>query len=429
MNFLQNMINKPLFRVSSLNGISVLIKIAIGLVTSKIIAIFVGPSGMALVGNLRNFLSTIETVSILGFQNGTVKYVAENERDESGLKKIISTVFITLFGLAIVVSTGLFFLSSYLNLKIFGSDNDYGIVFKALAIGLPWYVANFVFVAIINGLGKFTKVIYISILGNIISLIISVTLIWQMSTLGALLSVVISPSLLFLVSCYFINSEIQFLKYVSLQWFNFSILKNLSSYTLMALASGVLGPIVFLAIRNSVIQNLGIAQAGYWEAITRISTYYLLFITTLISVYFLPKLVLAENSNETRGIFFSYYKNVLPIFVAGLLLLFLLRNLVVQLLFTSDFEPVSDLFLWQLIGDFLKAASLILGYQLLAKKLTMVFIVTEIISLTILYLTSIYLVKQFDIEGVVMAYAFTYFVYLIVLMIYFRKEFGLDFKL
>lgn len=422
------MINKPLFRVSSLNSISVLIKIAIGLVTSKVIAIFVGPSGMALVGNLRNFISTIETVSILGFQNGTVKYVAENERDEAGFKKIISTVSITLFGLTTVVSTVLFFLSSYLNLKIFGSDNDYEVVFKALAIGLPWYVANFIFVAIINGLGKFSKVIYISIFGNIISLIISVSLIWQIGTLGALLSVVISPSLLFFVSCYFISSEIQFLKYISLQWFDFSIIKNLSSYTLMALTSGVLGPMVFLAVRNNVIENLGAEQAGYWEAISRISTYYLMFVTTLLSVYFLPKLVLAKKAEKIKAIFLNYYKNVLSVFLLVLVILYFLRSFIVKILFTSDFEPVSNLFFWQLIGDFLKAASLIFGYQLLAHKMTKVFIITEIISLTTFYFSSTYLVRLFGIEGVVMAHAFTYFIYLMVLVFYFRDKFRLVFK-
>lgn len=423
MNFIRNIIDKPLFRVSSLNGISVLIKIAIGLITSKVIAIFVGPSGMALVGNLRNFISTIETISVLGFQNGTVKYVAENEKDDDGLKKIISTVFITLFGLSVLISVCLFVLSTYLNLKIFGSDHEYNVIFKALAVGLPWYVANFIFVAVINGLGKFSKVIYIAIFGNIISLMVSVILIWQMKTLGALLSVVISPSFLFFVSYYYINSEIQFLKYVSLDWFDFSIIKNLSSYTLMALTTGVLGPMVFLAIRNNVIENLGLKEAGYWEAITRIATYYLMFITTLLSVYFLPRLALAKKSEETKAVFVSYYKNLLPVFLVALVVLYFLRNLVIKILFTADFEPVENLFFWQLMGDFLKAASLILGNQLLAKKMTKVFMVTEILSLTILYFSSVYLVKLFGIEGVVMAYAANYFVYFVILLIYFRRIF------
>lgn len=196
----------------------------------------------------------------------------------------------------------------------------------------------------------------------------------------------------------------------------------------MALTSGVLGPMVFLAVRNNVIENLGAEQAGYWEAISRISTYYLMFVTTLLSVYFLPKLVLAKKAEKIKAIFLNYYKNVLSVFLLVLVILYFLRSFIVKILFTSDFEPVSNLFFWQLIGDFLKAASLIFGYQLLAHKMTKVFIITEIISLTTFYFSSTYLVRLFGIEGVVMAHAFTYFIYLMVLVFYFRDKFRLVFK-
>ena len=93
MNFYKKIIQTSLFKITSLNSFSVVLKIGIGLISSKIIAVFVGPSGMALVGNLRNFLTSVENISTLGFQNGIVKYSAENQENESELKKVISTIF------------------------------------------------------------------------------------------------------------------------------------------------------------------------------------------------------------------------------------------------------------------------------------------------------------------------------------------------
>ena len=72
----------------SLNSFSILIKIVIGFITSKVIAIFLGPSGMALVGNFRNFISSTEAFATLGFENGLVKYVAEHKNDNEKLTKI-----------------------------------------------------------------------------------------------------------------------------------------------------------------------------------------------------------------------------------------------------------------------------------------------------------------------------------------------------
>ncbi|HEX8014713.1 MAG TPA: O-antigen translocase, partial [Flavobacterium sp.] len=94
----------------------------------------------------------------------------------------------------------------------------------------------------------------------------------------------------------------------------------------------------------------------------------------------------------------------------------------IKLLFTDKFLPVATLFFWQLLGDFLKAASLILGFQFFAKKMTKAFIVSEIASLIILYLFSNYLVTPFGIQGVVIAQVLDNFIYLFVLGIYFRKD-------
>ncbi len=422
MNFYKKIIQTSLFKITSLNSFSVLLKIGIGLITSKILAIFVGPSGMALVGNLRNFLTSLENISTLGFQNGIVKYTAENERNKSELQKIITTVFLSLSFMAVLLGVILFFTANYWNTRIFGNDTQYLLVFKVLAFALPCYAVSIFFVALINGLGKFKKVIWINIIGNTIGLLVSVLMILQYQTIGALLAIVVAPALLFFVTFYLVQKEIDFFQIIKLKLFDFQIIKNLSSYSVMALVSSVIGPIVFLAVRNEIIQNLGIEEAGYWETMTRISSYYLLFVSTILTVYFLPKLSKASTNQETKSIFWQYYKFILPVFVLGLIVLYLARFFVVELLFTKEFLPVTNLFFWQFLGDIFKVCALILGYQFFAKKLTLAFIITELYSLFVLYSASLYYMKMFQIEGVVLAYAFQNLSYLLILGIYFRKS-------
>lgn len=422
MSVLKKIVQSQLFKISSLNSISIMLKIGTGLITSKLLAIYVGPSGMALVGNFRNFFSSLEGIATLGFQNGIVKYTAEIQDDKKRLAKFVTTVFISLTAVAFLLSGGLYFLSEFWNYKIFGSNYDYQFVFKALALVLPWYVISIVLISILNGLGNFKKVIWINSIGNIIGLLVSIVLIINFRSLGALLAIVVSPSLLFFISFYFVHKEIKLFNSISIQDFDFVHLKNLSSYTLMALVSSVLGPLVLLSIRNNIIQTLGIDYAGYWETMTRISSYYILFITTILTVYFLPKLTVAKDVQETKSIFWSYYKGILPVFVLGILLIYCTRFFIVKVLFTKEFLPVSTLFFWQLIGDVFKVASLILGFQFFAKKLTLVFISTELASLIVFYFLSNYLIGQFGIQGVVMAQALDNFIYLLVLGVYFRKS-------
>ena len=422
MEFVKKITQTQLFKISSLNSLSVILKIGIGLVTSKLLAVFVGPSGMALVGNLRNFLTSLESISTLGFQNGIIKYTAENGKNENQLKKIIATVFICLLCIAVILSCILYFFATFWNKEIFGNNFDYTIVFKALALGLPWYAISVLMLAVINGLGQFKKVIWINIIGNAIGLLVSIAMILEYKTLGALLSLVISPGLMFLVTFYILNKKINFFETIRLHQFDFQIIKNLSSYSLMALVSSVLGPLVFLAIRKNVIEIVGLEEAGFWETITRISTYYMLFVTTILSVYFLPKLAVAKNNLETKKVFWRFYKTILPVFIIGITVIYLLRFFIVNLLFTNAFLPVTTLFFWQLTGDVLKVASLILGYQFFAKKLTLAFIISELFSLAVLYFSSLYFINEFGIQGIVMAQAFRNFIYLLVLSVYFRKS-------
>ena len=50
--------------------------------------------------------------------------------------------------------------------------------------------------------------------------------------------------------------------------------------------------------------------------------------------------------------------------------IFFLKSFIVTIIFTKEFKPVEALFLWQLLGDFVKVLSLVIAYQFLAKKMS-----------------------------------------------------------
>lgn len=401
--------------------LGILLKMGIGLITSKVIAVFVGPTGMGLVGNMRNFLSFIETWGTLGFQQGLVKYTADYKDDKTKISALFSTVFMLLGGVLLIICTALFVFSSTINSFLFGINQSYESVIKILALVLPFYVFSLVFVSFLNGLGDYNRVVKVNIYGNLIGLFVSVGLIVYYQTLGALVAIVVTPALLFGLTLYYLQKHFSVFNYFSTQWFDVGLLKKLSSYSLMFFVSAVIGPMVFLQIRIHIMETLGANQAGYWEAMNRISMYYLMFVTTLSSVYFFPRLAVTKSFAETQSIFFSYYKWILSLFVLGLFGIYFLRTYIVSILFTSDFIPVNDLFFWQMFGDVFKAASLILGYQFLAKKMILHFLITEIISLLVMYFSSIYFMQLFKTEGVVMAHALTYVIYFTILVLVFRK--------
>jgi PST family polysaccharide transporter len=188
----------------------------------------------------------------------------------------------------------------------------------------------------------------------------------------------------------------------------------------MALVSGVIGSFVLLEIRTDIVAITGLQQAGIYEGLQRISSYYLLFVSSIMAIYFYPKL--AEMNSNSKEIVLHYLKTIIPLFTIGLVIIYFLRKYIIQVLFSSEFESMESLFLWQLIGDVLKATSLIFGTLLIAKKQTKVFIITEIISLCIMYFSSNWMLHTIGINGIVMAHTVTYFMYLFVMVFIFFKK-------
>ncbi|WP_291242516.1 O-antigen translocase [Flavobacterium sp.] len=403
-----------------MNSIHILLKLIFGFITSKALALFVGANGMAYVGNFRAFLNVLENFSLLGIQNAVVKYVSEFQNDKSKLKSVLATFGLLLLTSSIAISLILIFCANYLSKQLFNHTELYGFLFYILAILFPLYVFSTFCISVVNGFQKYKNVIYIQIISSAIALLFSLFLIYYYSTFGALVSIVLAPVFVFFVCLFYLKNLISVSDVFSFQNFNFSVVKNLSEYVLMALVSGVIGSFVLLKIRTDIVSITGLQNAGIYEGLQRISSYYLLFVSSIMAIYFYPKL--AETNSNSKEIVLHYLKTIIPLFTIGLVIIYFLRELIIQALFSSEFESMESLFLWQLIGDVLKATSLIFGTLLIAKKQTKVFIITEIISLCIMYFSSNWMLHTIGINGIVQAYAFTYLIYLVVLVIYFRKQ-------
>lgn len=414
--------NSEGFKITSINSISVLVKIISGIITSKVLALLTGPQGMALLGNFRNFSATIESVATLGFQNGIVKYVADYQQNPKKLQDLYATLLVIIFSVCLLLGIGIFVFSTYWNTLIFGNNYSFTIVFKIMAFALPISILGSFMIAIINGFNNYKAVIYSNTIANGISLLVTVILVYYWGTKGAIVSVVFTSVILFFIVLYYFTKE-QYLDFVKKIYCNSSVLKELSHYLVMIVISGVLGQVLQIYIRNLVITHSTIETAGYWEAMNRISSNYMLFINTILSIYYYPKLIQATNSEATKSTFLSYYKTIIPLFVLGALVVYILRFYLVKLLLSNAFEEVTTLFFWQLVGDFFKTISWILGFQFLAKRMTKEFLFFELISFLVLWMASFYFIPLYKDLGAVMAFALSYGVYYVVLLIYFRRIF------
>lgn len=418
-----NYINKEvLVQSAGLNSANIGLKILSGILISKFIAIYIGPYGMALIGNLRNFLSVIQSLAISGLYKGVVKFISQVKNDTVALTKTLSTVFYFGFFSSMLLAILCYYNAEFINDLLFASNYRYTYIIETLAIVLPFYALNMFAFSIMNGFSKHKYLLIINILGQVLGAVVTLILIYQENINGALMAIVITPALNLLITIVGIAFRKSFITSLKISEVSLSVLKNLSPYMIMALVSAIAIPVVMIIIRNYLISEIGIKGAGYWTAMTRISDYYLMFINSLMALYILPRFSEINSKSEFKREVFSFYKTVMPVFLLLLFLIYICRSLLVSLLFSEEFRPVENLFGYQILGDIIRVLAMVIIYKFLAKKMFGHFLILEIFLFIIMYFSSVFLIDEFGVKGAVMGHFYSYLLYFAIILLIFNSS-------
>lgn len=412
-----------LLKVTSANTLLVLVRMGFSLISQKVLAILIGAEGIALVGNLKNTVKFFEQFSILGISNGLVKYISEYKEDKERLNHLFSTAFILSAIAALFSFLVLFFLSDILNNIIFSPNRNLGYIFKILAFIIPFMSINAIIYSILNGHSAYKLYSKITLSTIIVSTLFIVVFTVKNGLKGSLLAISTLPLLQFLIYIFFFSKNHK--SYISFDKLSFNLdFKNkLLSYSFMTVVVILFININDIAIRSLIKRNVSISEAGYWTAMTSISKTYMQFLAAIFPLYILPRYAKINNTFEFRSEVKRIYIMLLPLIIVGMALVFLSRTLIIRLLYTEDFLSISSMFKWQLLGDLVKFIAIVISYQFIAKKQIGYFIFTELLSVLLFYGFSVYFIKIYGTEGIVIAHFVRYVFYLIVVFFILRHNF------
>ncbi|MFP8843622.1 O-antigen translocase [Shewanella baltica] len=413
-----------LIKTSLLNAIAVIIKLITLLGLNKLLAIYVGPTGYVALGQFQNAIQMITTFASGALNTGVVKYTASYNGDELKQRAIWQTAgTVSVVGGVLTGAVVIFFSKS---LAIwFLNDESLSVVFVWFSVMLVFFLLNTLLLAILNGKKEIKRYVVANICGSALSLTITGLLVMYYGLYGALVGFAIYQSFAFFATFFICYKT---------SWFDFSYLfgridresvVNLSKYTAMALTGAVCVPASLMYIRNNLAETLTLQDAGYWEAMWRLSSAYLMIITTILSVYFLPRFSELNNMRLLKKEVVDGFKIIIPFTALAALFIFLTREYSINILFTSDFAEMSVLFPWQVIGDIFKVASFIVGYVFLSKAKYKLFMFIEVYFAFQFCLLVHFLVPNYGLEGASMAYMINYVICFVFVscVFFFKKEF------
>ncbi len=410
-----------LIKTSILNGIAVIIKMLTLLGVNKVLAIYVGPAGYAAIGQFQNAVQVITTFASGAINTGVTKYTAEYYEDEGKQRAVWRAAgTIALIG---SLTTGILIIifRQYLS-QWFLKNTEYGGVFGWFGATLVFFVFNSLLLAILNGKKDIRRYVVANIFGSLFAFAATSLMSIRFGLYGALIALAVYQSLAFFVT---------FWLCVKADWFGFKFLVgavdkgiaiNLAKYTAIALVTAVCSQSSQIFIRNHIGETYGWISAGHWEAMWRLSTAYLMMVTTTLSVYYLPRLSELKWAKEIKKEIYQGYKIIIPVTMFGSLMIYIFRDLVVKIVFTEEFYPMRDLFAWQMIGDNLKIASWLISFIMLGRSFIKECIISEILFALCISSLSFFLVNKYGANGACLAYAISYLLYWIGMYVFVFKK-------
>ena len=406
--------NNLILKITSLNASVIGIRLIVSLGVQRLLAVTVGESGVAALGQIRNVMNMLSSISTLGVFNGIVKYLSEFKQEEATLVKLFSaSFFLSLVG-TLVSGVALFFGAEFISQYLFNSL-EYTFIFKLLAVIVPSVGLNRIFYGVINGLSAYKTYAKIDLATYLLSALLLVVCLINYKIEGLLIAVILAPIIQLLVILVLYKKTLSQYIIFKKPTLNLSFTNKLLAFTLMSVVSTFLINYIELDIRTLITRQLNIAEAGYWTAMTFISKNYMVFATGLFTLYVLPRFAEIKTETAFKSEVFNIYKTILPIFGVGMVLVYVFRDFIIEIIY-PDFTGMTTLFKWQLLGDFIRLCSLVLAHQFIAKKMVKTFVFTEIISLGLFYIFSQLLIGPYGTEGVVIAHFLRYIIYLIVVI-------------
>lgn len=410
-----------LVRTSLLNGIAVAVKVASALVINKVLALYVGPAGYAIIGQFQNAVSVIVSLAGGVVAAGVTKTTAQHFDDDAKQHAVWKTAIRFSLGASIIAGLILLFAGDWLAVWLLRRADMSGVFFW-LALTLPAMAANNLLLAVLNGKKEVGVYVTANILGSLIVMLVTGILAYLFGLYGALLAFAINPAIA-LISTSLLSTRLPWLKF-SFLWGPMTrpAFSELAGFGLMGLTSALVVPITFMLIREHLTDRLGLTAAGYWQASWKISEIYLMLVTTTLTVYYLPRLAEIRTSIDLKIEIRKVYRFAMPLVIFGALTIFFLRDFIIKVLFSTDFMPMRDLFMWQLTGDVIRIGSFVLAYIMLGRGMVKSYVLTEILFSALFFFLSWLFVDIWGLRGVAIAYAANYVAYWVCMIYLVRYE-------
>lgn len=403
------------------------VSLLLNIISVKIMAVVVGPSGLGLLSLLRQIQQTALSVATTGGQTALVQG-ASSRKAEARCDYLRTVLLIFLLG-GLIAACSLVLFAPVIAEEVIGK-NDTKTVWLVRWLALPVLLS--VFSGYIGGvlnvyraIGRLALLQVAAALGMVV-FVYPVALAarsgFELAFIGLLtVSVAINAGLgiVFLWQGDWLVPILRCL----MNSVPSDAVRHFFSIAGTMVITGLVGTGTMLSIRALIVREQGLAGAGIFDAAWTVSMTYVTLVLSSFSTYYMPTLAMTQES-QSRVVLMQRLLRLSTLLMIPLVSsVIALKPLVVNLLFSTEFTPALDIMRWMLIGDYFKVTSWVLAFPMLAFADMKTFFWSEIVSnIGFLGIAGVMIIGLGSVQGVGVSFLLLYLVYLIYTLYYARTR-------
>lgn len=392
-------------------GCQAVFKLLFAVASLKVVAFYVGPSGLAVVGQIQAFLQILSAGASSVTTSGVVKLIAEDKYPQ---ERVLQSSLILLSAFSFLFALVLLFASSFAS-DFFLQGNWVGVLLL-LPLGAFFIGLNNLFISYFNGGQKYSEYFWYSIVTAFFTTLLTCVLSVLFGMSGAVYSIALAPAIAG-VCVLFLPSRFRLPK-LDLTRLNVKIIKILLSYSLMALGSVIIVYGVQIVLRDYISTNGSMAEAGMWYAATRLSDIYMGICSVIFSTLLLPKYS-SQDGKALTSVVTRIGVMTLGFAIVMVLSVKLLAGFAVWLIYGEAFSAAGGVIKIYVMGDALKCLSWVFLYVMIAKQHVRFYLAYEMLSASLYLLFCILCYQSYGFDGMAYGYPLQGGVSLFMVLIWF----------
>lgn len=407
-----------------MGGASLLVLVA-GFFRTKVIALLVGPEGVALGGTLVNFNGIIAMAAGWGLATAGVRTVASAPPAEVAAKiAAIRWLGVRLSWLGLLLGLLVFW---PVGLMTFQANDRHILELGLAGLAIPFLVAAGMWGGLLQAGGHLRVLATTQVLSAFAGVLLGLPLIYILhqagySLFGVALGILVATGSPALLTWWAARKHCPATDGVPIDR---GVIRELLQLGGALMVVGLMFQVSQYVGRSVVLREFGLEQAGYYQSALAIASSLPGFVFAAMATDFFPRVAAAKDETEAREIVEKQIQAGLLLGLPVLAVLLTMSQLCIETLYASTkFAAAIPLLSWMVWGVFLRLVSWPMGFWLQARGSTPTVIIVELIANLILAFLPLWLVGPFGVKGAAMAFTAGYLAYALLMLLVMRKRTG-----